>query len=168
MNRSYLSDKLEARNIGEKGGGGVFAVAPIAERELLCVWGGNIYTRAQFDQLPKSNQIHGIQVDENLFQTYAAGETADPADYFNHSCDPNAGLRGAISLVAMRDIAAGEEVCFDYAMSDGEPYDEFDCGCETAVCRTKITGNDWQLPDLQARYAAYFSPYLQERIKQAG
>lgn len=59
-----------------------------------------------------------------------------------------------------------EEVCFDYAMSDGSPYDEFDCTCGAADCRRRVTGNDWCRPELQQRYAGYFSPYLQRRIEQ--
>ena len=74
------------------------------------------------------------------------------------------GLIGQISVVALRDIYPGEEVCFDYAMSDSVPYDEFTCACGELNCRGRVTGNDWMLPDLQARYAGYFSPYLQRRI----
>jgi hypothetical protein len=49
-------------------------------------------------------------------------------------------------------------------MCDSTPYDEFNCGCGTALCRGQVTGNDWQLPELQARYEGFFSPYLQRRI----
>ena len=33
-------------------------------------------------------------------------------DFFNHSCNPNAGFRGQIFLVAMRDIDVNEEITF--------------------------------------------------------
>jgi uncharacterized protein len=68
-------------------------------------------------------------------------------------------------LVALRDIKAGEELTFDYAMSDGSPYDEFECCCGSANCRKKVTGNDWKLPGLWEKYKGYFSPYLARRIK---
>jgi uncharacterized protein len=64
----------------------------------------------------------------------------------------------------MRDIKVGEEVCFDYAMSDTMPYDEFECGCGQPTCRGNISGNDWQKPELQKRYAGFFSPHVQRRI----
>jgi hypothetical protein len=73
-------------------------------------------------------------------------------------------LSGQITLVAIRDIEPNEEVCFDYAMSDSSDYDEFECHCGTTSCRTKVTGLDWKLPELQRRYRGYFSPYLQRRI----
>ena len=74
-------------------------------------------------------------------------------------------MSGQISLVAMRDIAPGEEVCFDYAMSDGSDYDEFDCACGASRCRGRIQGTDWMNPELIARYDGYFSPYLRRRIE---
>ena len=89
---------------------------------------------------------------------------AEPVDYFNHSCSPNAGLSGQTVLVALQPIAAGEEVCFDYAMTDGSPYDEFRCTCGSPHCRGQITGNDWKIPALWEHYAGRFSPYLQKRI----
>ena len=86
----------------------------------------------------------------------------------NHSCEPNAGFRSSHTLVAMRDIAAGEEIVYDYAMTDMDVEDlacaEMRCLCGTPSCRGVITGNDWRRPDLQRKYAGFFSPYLQQEI----
>jgi hypothetical protein len=159
---SYLSPKLEAHPNPEKGGGGVFAHTGVQAGELLVVWGGDVITGQQLTGLSTQARQHTIQIEENLYLTPT--RAPEPADYVNHSCDPNAGLSGQIGLVALRDIAPGEEICLDYAMCDGSPYDEFDCACHTPYCRGRITGNDWQRPELQERYAGYFSPYLQRRI----
>jgi hypothetical protein len=64
----------------------------------------------------------------------------------------------------MRDILPGEEICFDYAMSDSTPYDEFICGCGAPNCRGTVTGKDWQIVELWDQYRGYFSPYLQRKI----
>ena len=53
---------------------------------------------------------------------------------------------------------------YDYAMSDGSPYDEFACACGMPNCRRQITGDDWRCADLQQKYAGWFSAYLQRRI----
>jgi uncharacterized protein len=159
---SYLSRKLESRSCPEKGGFGVFAREIIYAGELLTVWGGMVVKEENLNLLPVEKATHGIQVEEKVY-LIPLGES-EPADMFNHSCHPNAGLNGQITLVAMRDIERGDEVCFDYAMSDSSDYDEFECHCETDHCRKKITGNDWKLPELQRRYKGYFSPYLQRRI----
>jgi SET domain-containing protein len=157
---SYLSPKLEARPISKKMKG-VFAREPVQKGELLTLWSGVIYSRAGYEKLPEKYQTCGIQVEENLF---LSPRKLEEADYVNHSCDPNAGLSGQVSLVAMRDIAVGEQICYDYATSDGCDYDEFDCGCGAPTCRGRVTGRDWQLRELWDRYRGHFSPYLQRRI----
>ena len=67
--------------------------------------------------------------------------------HLNHSCEPNLRLQGQIVFVAFRDIAAGEELTVDYAMTDDEPY-EMECHCGSQTCRKLITGADWQKPEL--------------------
>ena len=156
---SYLSPKLQAHPKGN--GNGIFAKEPLAKDELIAVFGGAIYPWNAFMTLPERERSLSLQVEENLF---LVPDKIGEGDYVNHSCDPNAGLLGQIVLVALRDIQPGEEVCFDYAMSDTISYDEFDCECGAPNCRGRVTGNDWRIPVLQERYAGYFIPHVQRRI----
>lgn len=161
MTLSYLNPKCEARDHAE-GGCGVFALRLISKGDLISLWGGSIVRKQDLDpSMPRFTQ-RVLQVDEGLYLMTA--ENPEPNDCFNHSCDPNLGFTGQIGLIAMRDIQAGEELCFDYAMSDGEPYDEFNCFCGSPNCRKKVTGNDWKLPELWKKYNGYFSVYLARRI----
>lgn len=159
---AYCSPKLEGKHVEKKDYYGLFARTSIQRGELLVVWSGEIYNHLDMQQLPEEQHARSIQVEEDIYLVPMIPD--DPADYVNHSCNPNAGLSGQIALVAMRDIKQGEEICFDYAMSDASPYDEFICLCGATHCRKRITGNDWLLPELQKRYAGYFSPYIQRRI----
>ena len=160
---SYLNPKCEARDHAE-GGCGVFANSVIAKDELVSLWGGRIVHKNELDpSMPRFTQ-RVLQVDEDLYLLTA--DEKEPNDCFNHSCDPNLGFFGQIGLVALRDVNADEELTFDYAMSDGGPYDEFECACESSSCRKKITGNDWKLPELWNKYQGYFSPYLTRRIEK--
>ena len=161
---SYLSPKIEVREQPGKGGYGAFARERIAVGELLAVWSGQIVTLEQWQHLPPDIQLHTVQVEENLY--LASLYPDEPADYINHSCDPNAGMSGQIAVVARREIAPGEEITLDYAMCDGTPYDEFECECDAPTCRGRVTGDDWRIPELWARYGGYFSPYLQRRIER--
>lgn len=160
----YTSPKLEVINCPEKGGYAIRAKAHIPPQELLLVWAGQMVHASELEKLPQHIATHGIQIEDEWYQVPVAGQL-QPGDYVNHSCAPNAGLSGPVSLVAMRAIHPGEEICFDYATCDSSPYDEFDCACGTSTCRGRITGNDWKRMDLQIRYAGYFSPYLQRKIK---
>lgn len=161
---AYLNPKLHAAPHPEKGGMGVFAHEFVEKGERLMVWGGAIVEDEKLAELPLVLRQHSVQVEEGLYLASVIPD--DDADYINHSCDPNAGLNGQIVVVAIRDIEPGEEICFDYAMSDSSPYDEFECQCGAALCRGRVTGNDWMRPELQERYRGYFSPYLQRRIER--
>ena len=39
-----------------------------------------------------------------------------------------------------------------------------DCGCGSADCRGRVSGEDWRSPALWLCYEGYFSPYLALRI----
>ncbi len=158
----FISSKLEGRLIDKKGGRGVFAREKVRANEMLIVWGGEIVTGEMLREMWEEKHRLSLQVEEDL---YLVTSNEGAADWVNHSCNANAGLVGQIVLVALRDIRVGEEICFDYATSDGSPYDEFECHCGAKTCRHHVTGNDWKLTELQVRYAGHFSPYIQRRIE---
>ncbi len=159
----WSSPKLEARESPQTGRG-MFARVPVARDEILAIWGGYVLTTDERHRLPEAIERYTVQIEADYH--LASGLTSTNADFFNHSCHPNAGLRGQIVLVAMRDIQPGEEVCFDYAMSEADPTLTMECACGQSDCRKRITGDDWKLPTLQARYKGYFSPYIQRTIDQ--
>jgi hypothetical protein len=159
---AYLTEKCEVRNRDVAGGYAVFARSVIEPGELVGVWSGRIVATDALDTLPEAIRHHTVQIEEDLFLA-STGEN-EPPDFINHACEPNAGPDGQIAIVALRRILPGEEVTIDYAMCDGSPYDEFECACGSALCRGKVTGNDWRDPVLWKRYAGHFSPYLQRRI----
>ena len=161
MYHSWLSPDVEVRPAGSKGLG-LFATEPIAAGAIVSGFGGHVVAHEQFVQLPEHQQVHSLQISASLFMV--CPENGEPADFFNHSCEPNVGLLGNVLLVTMRPINPGEELSFDYAMCDADSYDEFECECGSAQCRGKVTGHDWMLGELQERYRGYFSTYLQQRI----
>lgn len=161
--KSYFSPALEYRDLPHKGFYGVFARAFIPAGDLLVLWGGEIVPAAQLGSIEPLLVRRSVQVEEDL---YLVPTQVEPCDFINHSCNPNAGLSGQIALVALRAIQRGEEVCYDYAMTDGSAYDEFVCQCGEPICRGRVSGLDWMRPELQARYRGHFSPYLQRRIER--
>ena len=162
-NVSHLTPKARAMDAGQTGHGSV-AVETIHAGEFVVAFGGKCMVRADFDLLPAGQQSRSIQIDDDLF--LAGHPEPEVADFVNHSCEPNCGMNGATIIVALRTIEPGEELTYDYAMSDGSDYDEFECHCGSAMCRGTVTGNDWRLPELQQRYRGWFSPYLNARIER--
>ena len=122
---AYLTVKCEVRNRDVAGGKSVIARNVIELGELIAVWSGNIVGFEELEALPAEFRRHTVQVEEGLYLTSCT--PAEPPDFINHSCEPNAGLDGQIAIVALQRILPGQEVTIDYAMCDGSPYDEFDC-----------------------------------------
>jgi hypothetical protein len=163
MTIHYLASGLVTRTLPGKGGKGVFAARPFARGELLALYGGVIVTGAELERLSAEARLYTLQVEDDLHQVTPLDQVSGP-DYINHSCEPNAGLSGTTGLLARRAIKAGEEICFDYAMSDSHVHLEFACQCGKPQCRTFVRPDDWRRPDLQRRYRRMFSPYLRRRI----
>ena len=70
----------------------------------------------------------------------------------NHSCDPNCGVNQKLELIALRDIAKGEELFFDYSTSMLERHWTMECHCRSENCRHIISDFDSLLPDRQKYY----------------
>lgn len=161
---SYRSPKTEVRE-SKIHGRGLFAIADIAKDEIVATKGGHIVDRKTLRE--KITPLLGaveIQIAHDLFIAPITSEERELSMlYSNHSCDPNLGVRGEITFVAIRDVQAGEELTHDWAMTDDDDYC-VECKCGVPNCRKTVTGKDWQRPELQKRYAGYFSAYLTRRI----
>ncbi len=73
----------------------------------------------------------------------------DHARFFNHSCSANCLSLGYDFELAVRDIAAGEELTDDYGALN--PTTPFDCRCGDKACRRQV------LPDDSTRLAALWN-----------
>ena len=165
---SWMHPNLEEHE--SKNGLGTFATADITEGTLLILFGGYVLTlEEEEEELPEELSDIGIQVERNFILGPIHGTQKHNGDFVNHSCEPNAGIKGQISLYAIRNIKAGEEITFDYGTvlfsDDATPY-ELECECGTDKCRGKITDQDWKNPDIQTARAGYFPFYVAEEIEK--
>lgn len=163
--KTWRSPKIEVRN-DTLAGRGVVAIQDINKGEIVAIKAGHIITREQIEQATADAGDLALQIDDDFYiSPTTPDEVEDMSVFINHSCDPNIGFRGQVVYVAVRDIKAGEELCHDYSMERSDDY-VLDCHCGSSLCRGRITGNDWQLPELQERYGEYFSIYLLNKIKE--
>jgi hypothetical protein len=161
---SYRSPKTEVRD-SKIHGRGLFATAGISKDEIAAVKGGHIVDGKTLREkiTPRLGPVE-IQIDDDLFIAPVTDEERELSMlYSNHSCDANLGMRGDITFVAMREIRAGEELTHDWATTDNDDY-SVECKCGASNCRKILTGKDWELPELQRKYAGYFSAYLARKI----
>jgi hypothetical protein len=144
-------------------------LADLRKGEVVSVAGGRVIAEEEYRRLKKSSrefvERYSMQIAEGFF--LIAGQRDDDLeadDFFNHSCQPNCGIRGQLVMVALRRILQGEELTYDYAMTDADPELRMTCRCGAKTCRGIVTGSDWRLPEIQRKYRGYFSWYLEERI----
>lgn len=162
---SYLSPNVEKRR--SKTAFGLFAKGNIKAGEVIVDFKnglGKFVNEEESDRLFEDGMDYMIQVDDDLFWAATEEDEIEDADFINHSCEPNCGIRDSMTIVSVRPIKKGEEITFDYATSESSDY-EFKCNCGSKNCRRVITGDDWKNPILQKKYKKYFSDYLKKKIK---
>lgn len=125
-----------------KTGLGLFAAAPIRKRQPIVEYSGpRIPTREAQAREKSRGSRYMFEIDRTW--TIDGSVRSNIARYANHACRPNAEAylsRGRIMLRAIRAIAPGEEITYDYGR---EYFDLFlkSSGCRCASCARKPTGN---------------------------
>lgn len=88
-----------------------------------------------------------------------------PERYINHSCDPNSYVKtvsGRRLVIALRDLAEGEEITYDYCIN-GDGATTWFCHCGAARCRREIHSDFFHLPiDLQLEYLPLLDDWFRE------
>ena len=83
--------------------------------------------------------------------THLAG--IGPLTFMNHSCVPNVIINTPdMSVMAIRDIAAGEELTFFYPSTEWHMAEPFNCHCGAASCIGRVAGADSLSDDILSRY----------------
>ncbi|WP_193930064.1 SET domain-containing protein-lysine N-methyltransferase [Gloeocapsopsis crepidinum] len=130
---SYLLTNEKFYIANSKFGQGLFAKKDIRVGENILIFTGGII---DFDQaILKAPPYEGdaLQIGKSIYVNLEP-----PGRFVNHSCDPNAGIKNDIELVALRNIKAGEEIYFDYSTTMDEDYWSLQCGCGSINCRKVI------------------------------
>lgn len=158
--KSYISQKViihdsKIHNLG------MFTRCIIEKGEIVFIKGGHIVSKSELYFVEPISSY--LPIDDEFFIGAVTKEEEGVKLFVNHSCEPNCGLRGEITFVAIRRIQAEEELTCDYAMIDNENY-EFECNCGSNACRKKITGFDWKIKGLQVKYSGYFARYLIDKM----
>ncbi|MFD8774455.1 SET domain-containing protein [Streptomyces sp. NPDC059916] len=151
-------------------GSGLFANAPIAAGTVVARLGGRLVSHQELQGLlaaavrdPGHPYIDTIAVTETMHLVLPP-RNEQSIGYGNHGCDPSLWWEGPYTLLARQSIAPDEELTSDYATSTWDPMFALACSCGSPICRGTVTGNDWQLPELQARYGDHWVPTLLSRI----
>ena len=89
-----------------------------------------------------------------------------PFYFFNHSCNPNCGVRLGKELITIKPIKKGDELCWDYSTSMLERGWELQCSCGEPSCRGIIKDFDLLASSLQNHYTCLkiVMPFIGEQL----
>jgi len=127
-------------------GRGVFALDAFCPGEEVLEFLGQVRDVSTYTDL-----THALQVGPTDFLSASGGID----DYVNHSCSPNTGIRdvqGRIVLIALKTIAPGAEITFDYSTTQANGLWEMECQCKSKKCRGRIADFKELPKDLQTFY----------------
>lgn len=82
------------------------------------------------------------------------------ARFLNHSCDPNLAFREPREFVTLRAIEAGEELTFDYSLTEDEALWRMECRCGAQGCRGEVRAVQFLSADLFTRNHAHIISYF--------
>jgi hypothetical protein len=113
---------------------GCYTTRAVKKGQRVCEYDGTRFSKEQADERYADRAI------TYLFSCGNEGLVIDGfgiAMFINHSCDPNCeseDVDGRIFVMAIRDIAAGEELTYEYNLYDSDDA-EGDCYCGAKQCR---------------------------------
>jgi uncharacterized protein len=127
-------------------GRAVLAARYFQPGQPILTFGGPILTMPEMLALG-ADRAYALQVGAGQFL-----HLTRPARYLNHSCDPSAGIVDDRVLIALRAIAPGEEIRFDYSTAMREDHWTMDCRCGEYLCRRVVLDFQHLPPITQNRY----------------
>ena len=116
---------------------GCYTTRPIKKGVRICEYDGQRMSKAAADTRYEGRLVtYLFACDDDLVI-----DGFGTAMFLNHCCDPNCETEqdedGRIFISAIRDIAAGEELTYEYNLHDSDE-DDADCYCGAAACRNTM------------------------------
>jgi SET domain-containing protein len=141
--RPDCANKLLSVRTSRVHGRGVFAKKNIRRGTRIIQYTGR---RVPWSSIPEESDdqrtfYFGLDNGSEVIDPSAGG---NEARWINHCCDPNCEAiedeRERVFIYALRDIRAGEELCYDYRLEVDVPItneikEENRCTCGAATCR---------------------------------
>jgi alkylated DNA nucleotide flippase Atl1 len=138
-------------------GRAVFAERPIRKNEVIAIFDGNVYDD-DYEPWTEDMYNHAIQFGKAIWR-----DSNGIARLVNHSCEPNCGIKNLFSIVAMRAIEPGEQITWDYEMTEKNTHWKMKCKCGSKSCR-KVIGNYSRMPAAtRKKYTGFISDWLVQK-----
>ena len=112
--------------------------------------------------LALSEESHALQTGFDRYLICGA-----PFIYANHSCNPNTAINDELRMFCLKNIAAGQELLWDYSTSMLERHWNMSCSCKEERCRKIVTDFDLLPRQIQDEYlkAKIVMPFIAEFLR---
>lgn len=161
-----LHSAIVVRNKGAIQGNGLFTTQLIRKGTLIWTLDEPTYTWEEVKTWPEDRfrdfEWYGFQCGVDRY-SLPEGISRE----MNHSCNPSTWWTGSDSLVARRDIYAGDEITYDYSTCDIDIKFRIKCNCGTPSCRGVITNLDYLDSKWLKQYGANLPPHVLAAIEIA-
>jgi len=132
-------------------GKGLFALRDIKKGEKILEFKGPIVTSSQAkdSDMDRYGKLLGnaLQIGKNKYiYLEESGRVA------NHSCNPNAGIRNDVELIAIKPIKKEQEIKYDYSCTMDEDCWTMKCSCKEKNCRKIIKDFKYLPKEIKKKY----------------
>ncbi len=162
--QTFISIKnLEVRQ-SKIHGAGVFAKEKIEKDSVIGILSGKILKEEDLNSIDENLKKYIFPIEDKIYVAPESFYDIPPIFFMNHSCDPNAGIKGNIVIIALRDINPDEEITIDYAtlFFNGT---RILCNCNSENCRKSIHGTDILMPEIQKKYKDHISEWIKRKLE---
>ena len=156
MPASTSARRIQTRRSGVHGKG-VFAVRDIARGETIIEYIGEVIS---WDEAQDRHPHNPEDPNHTFYFSLEDGRVIDAlhggnsSRWINHSCAPNCASEvdaGRVFIRALRNIAAGEELFYDYGLVIDEPHtpellQQYPCWCGAKTCRGTLLAPQKKAP----------------------
>lgn len=141
-------------------GKGIFVKKNIKKGEIIFIAKGKIIKFSTDAKNAKESRIgsNWIGINKNIWLNIVKYSFR----FINHFCNPNAGIKGKVIFVALRDIKKDEEITFDYSISEDDILWQMKCSCGQKNCRKIIRSIQFLPVKTFKKYLPYIPTYFKK------
>ena len=140
-------------------GKGLFAKRDIKKGEIAFIAKGKIIRWRVLDEEDSKVGPNWLGIGKDIWLDPEEGSYLDCT---NHSCNPNLGIKGRVTFVALRDIKKGEELSFDYSTTEEDRFWKlpYRCKCGSSNCRRSVRSIQYLPEEIFASRSDYIPKYF--------
>lgn len=137
-------------------GKGLFANKDFKRGDIIFIFRGKIID--DWKVTDEESSLYGpnwVGIGKNKWMDVIA-----PGVYINHSCEPNCGIKGKVSVTALKNIKKGDEITIDYSITEIDNFWYMECNCRNKNCRKLIKSIQHLPKKLIKKYTPFIPTYF--------